>query len=111
MVFERGAALFSRAGTAARSTVFKADFSGHENRERGLLSHPYGIRTVRTVIPGTLFEAAKTAFNAVISLKNFCLLFGTFFKVEGGTKVKISDFCVCCNFLCITAHCKSIFQK
>ena len=70
-----------------------------------------GCCPIRTVIPGTFFEAAKTAFNAVISLKYFCLLFGTFFEVEGGTKVKISDFCVCCNFLCITAHCKSIFSE
>ena len=111
MVFERGVALFSRSWSSSKEHDFLDRFFGHENRERGLLSHPYGIRTVRTVIPGTLFEAAKTTFNAVISLKILCSLFGTFFKVEGGTKVKISDFCVCCNFLCITAHCKSIFHK
>ena len=61
---------------------------------RSLLSCSYSF--VQAVF-GMFFEVASTTFIAVIFSAVFYLLFGTIFKVEGGTKIEISGFSVCCS--------------
>ena len=100
--------LFLRSIFKSKGHDFRGSFFGHGNRGRGC----YIVRTIpySTIHAeyGHVFLGSKYSIYCCIFSSNFLFVVG----LEVDTKIEISGFCICYNFLlCFVVHCKSIFRN